>query len=219
MPGLAVPHPPAGDDHRLPGCLEQVGEPIKLALAGDSTLDVVHPLLEELDGVVVRLALYVLGQGDGDRSGLGHIGEGAHRIEHGAHQLLRPVDPVPIAGDGAEGVIGGVGVVVGNLDLLQHRVGLAAGKDIPWQKQDRNVVRRCRTCTGDHVQGPGADGTGHRHDLAPIVFLGEGSGGVYRPLLILRLVEGQLVPAVSEGLSDAHDTAVAEDAEDPLYEF
>ncbi len=55
-----------------------------------------HPLGKELGGVVVGHALHILGEGDGDGSGLGRIGEHSHCIEHGAHQLFGTVDPVPV---------------------------------------------------------------------------------------------------------------------------
>ncbi|MPM34561.1 hypothetical protein SDC9_81147 [bioreactor metagenome] len=94
--GFAVPHTAAADDQGLGRLGQQLGEAIELALRRYSSLNIMHPFGKEFEGVVVGHALHILGEGDGHCSSVGRVGEGAHCVEHGTHQLLRTIDPVPV---------------------------------------------------------------------------------------------------------------------------
>src|SRR4030095_14584059 len=62
-------------------------------------------VLEQLYGIVERLSLNVLWQGESDRSGLCLRGEDAHHFWKGSHELVRPVDAVPISRDRLERIV------------------------------------------------------------------------------------------------------------------
>ena len=78
---------------------------------------------------------------------------------------------------------------MGLLDLLQHRVGLAAGVHIARQDQNRDVVGGGGTRCGDHVGRARADRRGDREDLLALRLLGECDGRVGHALLVLSLIE------------------------------
>ena len=212
--GIGVVHAAAGDDQRplRPG---QVADRV-LQLGGirAGAAQAVNPLAEEILGIVVGLGLHVLAQGDDRGTASGGIGQRGDRLGQRAQDLLRPGNPVPESGDRAEAVIGRDRRVAEILDLLEHRVGPPAGEHVAGQQQHRQPVdmghRRCR----DHVGGAGADRGGARHDLAAVVDLGEGDGGVDHRLLVVGAVGRQVIPGRVQGLAQTGDIAVTENGPD-----
>ncbi len=176
------------------------------------------PLLEEGLGVVVCFALHVLGDSQAHRAGVGWVRQHPEGGEESAHELLGTDDAVPIAADGSKGVVGGDGQVVDLLDLLQHRVRLAAGVHVAGQDQHRDIVGGGGGGSGDHVGGAGAYGGGHGDDLFALHLLGESHGGMGHALLVLALPDLQAAGLLPQRLPQAHHVAVAGQHDDTFHE-
>ena len=211
--GLGIPHAAAADQHGLLGGPDGLGGLLQGGLGGRTALQTPHPLFEEAHGVVIGLALHVLGHGKAHRAGIGGVGEGAEGGDGGAHQLLGPDDAVPVAADGLEGVVGGGGKAVGVLHLLEDGVRLAAGVGVAGQHQNGDVVGGGGAAGGDHVGRAGAHRGRDGEDLLALHLLGKGHGGLGHALLVLALVDLQLLGLLGKGLTEAHHIAVAGDDE------
>ena len=207
--GFAVTDTTAADQNGLFGAADHRGGlrnglPLRLP-AGKPP----HPFGEEAFGIVVGLALHVLGHGDAHRAGVGGVGEHPHGADHGAHQLLGTDDPVPVAAHRPERVVGGQAQIMGLLHLLQHGIRLAAGVDIAGQDQHRDVVGGSGGGGGDHIGGAGAHGRGDSYDFLALALSGEGHSGVGHALLILALPDLQPAGLLRQCLSQAYHVAVA----------
>lgn len=186
---------------------------------GRRPVQIPHALLQEVIGVVERFALHILRHGKADCARLGRVREHTHCVDRRRHELLGAGDAVPIFAHGAERVVGSGLIAARLLNLLEHRVRLAAGKGIARQEQQRDTVGRGRAGGGDHIQRAGADGGGAGNNFAPAVLLCIGHGGVRHALLVVALVIGEAVAALLERLPDADHAAVAENAEHAVYKF
>ena len=206
---LGVADTAAADQHGTLSLLDGLGGVVQSGLGGGAALQTPHALFEEALGIVIGLALHVLGHGDADGAGVGGVGQHPEGGDHGAHQLLGADDPVPVAADGLEGVVGGDGQVVGLLHLLQHGVGLAAGIHVAGQHQQGDIVGGGGAAGGDHIGGAGAHrGRGHA-DLLALHLLGEGHGGLGHALLVLAVPDLQVLGLLGQRLAEAHHVAVA----------
>ena len=77
------------------------------------------------------------------------------------HQLLRPVDAVPVARHGPERVVDAHVLALRSLQLLEHRASRAGcANRSPGQQQHRQPVHGRGRGARDHVRGAGADGAG-----------------------------------------------------------
>ena len=217
--GARIADAAAADHQRLPLGGDERRRPPDLVGVGGAAHQMVNPPAQEVRRVVVRLRLDVLRERQGDRSGLGRIGEHAHGVQTGAHQLLRPRDPIPVPTDRFECVVGrdvGVGEL---LHLLEHRVGLSAGEGVSGEEQHRDAIHRGGSRRRDHVERPRPDRAGHGTDLSAPHLLGVGDGRMRHALLVVPLVIGQSMRAVHERLAEPHHVPVAEDPEHPSHEL
>ncbi len=178
-----------------------------------------HAFLQERIGVVIGFALYVLRQGQGDSAGFGRVGEHAHGVQRGAHQLFRAVDTVPVFAYSLERVVGADAQVMELFDLLQHRIRLAAGIHIARQQQQRDAVGRGSGSGGNHVRRARTDRGRTGVDLAPQVLLGKAHGGVTHALFVATLMHDQLAAVLLQRLPQAQHVAVAENGKHPSDEF
>ena len=169
---------------------------------------------EKVGGIVVGLGLHVLGEGEGDRARGRGIGQHAHGLGQSGQELLRPVDAVPVAGDGTEAVVDAQVHAVRRLELLQHGRGQAAREDVAGQEEHGQAVDGGGGGSRDHVGGARAHGRRAGEGAQPAPRLGEGDRGVHHGLLVLGLVVGQLLPTqLVQGLAQPRHVPVAEDAE------
>ena len=132
--GARVFDPAAADDQRRALALHQCLRISQHRGCRQTPVDAVHAFLQEVIGVIVSLSLHVLGQSQGHGAGFGRVGQYAHGVNRGAHQLLGAVDPVPVLTHRLERIVGADAQVVELLDLLQHRVRLTAGVHIARQQ-------------------------------------------------------------------------------------
>jgi len=222
LPRPRVAHAAAHDDEGLLRGGDELGHPLEGGLGRGPAIEVMDPLGQELQGVVVDLALHVLGQGHRHGARLGRIGEDPHRVDHGAHELLGPRDPVPVLAHGLEGVVGRDVAVVELLELLEDGVGLAAGEGVARQEEHGEAVGRGRPGGGYHVEGAGPMEEVTAMALRRLLCLAKPQGDVRGALLVLGLVEAQRALAGlgpgGQGLAQAHDDPVAEDAHDAAEE-
>lgn len=144
--------PSTANDQRLAFAFEQRQRITEHRFSRRTTLDAVHAFLQEVIRVVVGLGLHVLRQGQGHRAGFGGVGEHTHGVDRRGHELLWTIDAVPVFAHGLERVVGADAQVVELLDLLQHRVRLAAGVNVAGQQQQRNAVGGRRRGGGQHVR-------------------------------------------------------------------
>ena len=99
------------------------------------------------------------------------------------------------------------------LNLLQHRTGAAAGKDVAGQTQHGESVHGRGRCPGDHIRGARADRGRASQRTEAVLHFGVARGHVDHALLVAGLVEAEVLPVLQEGLSDARHVAVPEDAD------
>ena len=159
------------------------------------------------------MGLNVLRQRDGYGAGLNRVGQHAHRLGQCSQKLLRPGNAVEEPADRAKAVINTH--VSGNrmFELLQDRSLAARGVIVGREQEHGQAVDGCGGRAGDHIGRAGADGGGAGQRCQAQVGLSEADGRVDHRLLVAGLVVGQIAAALLEGLSQAADVAVAEDAE------
>ncbi len=172
-----------------------------------------HAFLQEIIRVVPSFGLHILRQRQGYGAGFRRVCEHAHGMDRRRHQLLRAVDTVPVFAHRAEGIVGADAQVVELLDLLQHRVRLAAGVHITGQQQQRDPVGRGGRRRGEHIRRAGAYRGGACVDLATQMLLGETDGGMGHALLVTALMHHQVAAVLLQRLAQAQHITVAENRE------
>ena len=218
LAGLGVTNAAAGDEHRLLGSTDQLDRLVDLIVIRNAAGNMMDALLEEVIRERKALALYVLRHGDDCGAAVCGIGQHAHRVDHGAHQLLRTGDAVPVLGNRLKAVGSGDGQVGRNFELLEHRVRLAGRKGVGREQQERDVIDGSGQGGGDHVRRADTDRGRARDDLAAVVLLRVGDRSVRHALLVAALINTQVARVFLERLTEADDHAVAEDGEDAVYE-
>ena len=219
LAGLGIAHAAARDQQGGFGIRDDIRDIGDLVRVGGDAGDLLDALGKESVREVVALAFHVLAQGDAHRAAVGGIGEGAHGVDQGAHDLLGTGDAVPVAAHGLIGVVGGDGQGIGLLELLQDGIRLAGAEGVRREQQQRDIVYGGRGGGGDHVGRAGADGRGAGDDLAAVVLLGEGRGGVGHPLLVLPLKYLQRAGVFIQRLTQSADDTVTEDGKDTFHEL
>ena len=213
--GAGVAHAAAGDDQR-PLCAREHGGGLgDLAAVGARARNRPDALLEERLRIVVGDFLDVLRQRDEGRAAIGRIEHGGDRLRQRRQDLRRMRHAVPVAAHGAERIVDGDGGVAEMLDLLKHRIGQAVGEGVAREDQKRQPVGMRCARGGDHVERAGSDRRGRHHHLAAPLRLGVADRREGHRLLVLPAPGRQLVLHRLEGLGEAGDVAVAEDAEHP----
>ena len=182
---LRIEHAAAGDDQRPLGAAQQLHRHRQLRRIGGEAARPRHMGREERLRIVERLGLHILGHAERHRPAFGGIGQHLHRARQRGQQLFRPGDAIPIARHRPEAIIGGDRGIAEILDLLQHRIGPAAGIDIAGQQQQRQPVHMGDGGGRDHVGGARADRAGAGHHLSAPLRLGEGHGGQRHRLLVV----------------------------------
>ncbi len=216
--GHRVVDTPTGDQQRPLGRAQGGGGALELAQVRAGTRRDVHGPAEELTGVVPRLGLGVLGQSEHRRAAVSRVEQHPERLGQGLDDLFRPGDPVPVAGHRSKGIVGRYRWGPGVLDLLEDRVGEAAGVGVAHQQQQGQPVGHGHAGGGHHVEGPGADGRGRHHDLASAGGFGVTDGGQGHAPLVLAPPGGKGVARLLQGVAQAGHVPVAEDGEHPREE-
>ena len=215
--GVGVEHAAAGDDQRALGGADRLGGAADVLVVGVGAADPPFAFGQEFLGHVEGLGLDVLGQRDGDRAGLGRVGEDAQAVVERGEQLLGPGDAVEELRQRPEGVVDGDVVGVGLFELLQHGVGGTGGEGVTGQQQDRQPVGGGQRRAGEQVRGTRADRGADREGLAAPGVPGEADGlvglGLFVAALVVRHDRRIELLVLLEGLADAGNVAVAEDAE------
>ncbi len=211
--GRGVDDAAAGDDHRTLGAGDQLGGAAQRAAVGSGPRHVPGAFPEQRGREVPGFGLHVLREGEGDGAGVGRAGQGAHRLQEGGGQLVGPVDPVPVLGDGLERVVGRVVPGEVRLQLLEHRSGPSAGEDVARQAQHGQPVHGGGGGTGDHVGRAGTDRAAAGQCAEPVLHLRVAGGHVDHALLVAGLVEAEVLAVLQQRLADAGDVAVTEDAD------
>ena len=206
---LGITHAAAADQDGFFRCTDGLRGLCHRFARRRAALDPMDALLKEAHGVVVSFALDILRQRDAHRASVGGVSQHPERARHRAHQLIGPVHAVKIPAHRAERVVGGEPQVVRLLDLLQHRVGLAAGVHVAGQEQNRDVVGGGGSCGGHHVGRAGADGRGDRENLLTLYLLGKRDRRVGHALLVLALIEFEGSPLLLKRLTKADHIPVA----------
>ena len=176
------------------------------------------PSVEELDRPVPRLGLDVLRQRDGHRSGVGRVGQCAHRAEQHGRKLLGSPHPVEEHRHRAQRVVDGYVVAARGLELLQDCAAGPGGKDVARQQQHGDPVDRRQCGPGDQVGRARPHGSRTSQCLQAVPHPRETDRGVHHALLVAALeVPQRLVVALGlrlhQRLTESGDVAVTEDAE------
>ena len=132
---LAVGHAAARDEQGTLCVCDQLCRRFDFPGNGEAAVQIPHALLQEVIGVVERFALHILRHGKADCARLGRVREHTHCVDRRRHELLGAGDAVPIFAHGAERVVGSGLIAARLLNLLEHRVRLAAGKGMPEKRQ------------------------------------------------------------------------------------
>ena len=123
--GQGIAHTAADYDDRLFARGDHVRDILNLFIRSNRPCDPVNPLFEEIFRIIIRLAFHVLRKRDADCAGLRRIGENAHCIDQGRHQLFRTDNAVPVLHDRLESIIGRGREGTALLKLLKNRIGLS----------------------------------------------------------------------------------------------
>ena len=218
--GLGVDGAAAGDDEGALSGANLGHRTLDGGALGRGTAHVPHALGEELDRPVVGLSLNVLRQGDRHGTCFSRVGQDAHAVQERGDQLLGTIDAVEEARDGTERIVDGHVERGRILELLEDRVRDAGRELVGGEDEDGQAVGRRRRSAGHHVQRAGADRRGRHPGLQAVRRLGECRSRVDGPLLVAGHDVGHRVLALGgrdlvlqQGLADAGNVTVAEDAE------
>ena len=219
FPGTGIFHTAAANNQRLAAGLNGRDRIRQLGGAGRAAIETMHAAHKERLRVIPGFALHILRQTESDGTGFRRIGQDAHRINAGAHQLFRTRNAVPVFADGPEGVVGADAQVIALLNLLQHRVRLTGSKHIAGQQQQRNAVGGGRRGGGNHIGRARTDGRGAGDDLAAQRLAGKTGGDVRHALFVTPLEDPHVAAVLFQRLAQPQHVAVAKDGEDTFYEF
>ena len=177
-------------------------------------LDPPGPLFEKGRRVVVGVSLHILGQRQGDGSGLYRIGQHPHGLRQGRQELLGPGDAVEETTDGAKAVIHADIGRYRMLELLQDRTLVPGHVVVRRQEQYRQSIDGGRSRPRQHVGGPRTDGGGAGQGGQAAVRLGVSRSRVHHGLFVAGLKVGEVGPVFVKRLPQTSHVAMAEDAED-----
>ena len=180
--------------------------------------DVPDPLGEQLDRPVVRLRLHVLREADGDRTGLGRVGEHAHRARSGRRAAARAARSGRSTCDtGRNASLTVTSPAYGSSSSCSSGEAAPVGEGVGRQQQHRQPVDGGQRGAGDHVGRAGTDASWTRRTSAA----GSASGRTRRrcapwparcgPARTAARPAHRARPAAAPGR--AGHVAVAEDAE------
>ena len=192
--------------------------PPDLVRVGREATEAVQAVFEEACGIVVGFGLHVLAEGERHRAAFGRVGQHGHRPAERRHDLLGPHDAVEIARDRAETVVGADRPVAEILDLLQNRIGPAAGEDVAGNEQHRQAIDMRHRGGGDHVGRARPDRGRAGHHAPAARGLGEGDRRMRHRLLVVGAIGRQRLARGVERFAEPGDIAVAEDGEHALEE-
>ena len=148
------------------------------------------------------------------RPAVGRIRHHPQGTRQGSQDMFGPRNPVEIAADRAEAIIGADRRIVKILDLLQHRIGRAAGKNIARDQQDRHPVHMRQSRRRHHIQRPRPDRGGDSHRPPPLHRLGIGNRGMGHRLLVLAAPGRQSLANPMQRLPQTRHVAMAENRPD-----
>jgi hypothetical protein len=126
--------------------------------------------------------------------------------------LLRAVDPVPVAGDRFEAVVDREILTVRQLELLQDRGHVPAGENVARQQQNRQPVDRGTGRGGEHIRRSRTDRGGAGESLQPVLHLRKGCRRMDHSLFVARQVIPEL-RVLLQRLADPGHVPVSEDPE------
>ena len=209
---LAVAHAAAGEDDRpLAGADPLGGRGDGVAVRAVAR-DRPGALLEHLDREVERVGLDVLREAEEHGAGVGRGREDPHHLGQRRDELLRAVDPVPVADDRAERVVRARVLGARPLQLLEDRRLDPLGERVAGHQQHRHVVDRGRRGARDHVGRARADRRQAGERAQAVLELRVADRRVDHRLLVAGQVVREVGLGLLDRLRDAADVPVAEDA-------
>ena len=211
--GLGIEHAAAADDQRLLGAVERRDRVGKFARIGRRAAGMVDAFGEEGFGVVVRLGLDVLAEGERHGPAFRRVGQYAHRPGQCGNDLLRTRDAVEIARNGAEAIVGADRAVAKTLDLLQDGIRNAIGEHVARQQQHGQPIDVGDGGGGHHVGRAGPDRARAGHHATAPGRLGEGDRRERHRLLVVRPIGRQDFARGVQGFAHRRDVAVPENRE------
>ncbi len=149
--GAAVVNSAAGDDQRRTRGFQPGRELLDLAPIRRLAANAPHAAPKKRFRIVVRFRLHILAKRQCHRTASGRVQQGIHGARQRVDQLLRTRDAVEVAGNRPEAIVGRDGAVGEVFDLLQHRIGAAAGEDIARQKQHGQSIGMRQGRRGHHI--------------------------------------------------------------------
>ena len=212
-------HPAAADDQRFTAGFDGRHGVRQLRGAGRAAVETVHAARKEGFRVIPGFALHILRQAQRYRAGFRRVGQDAHGVDAGAHQLFRAGNAVPVFADCAESVIGADAEIVALFNLLEHRIRLAGGEDIARQQQQWDAVGAGGAGGGDHVGRSRTDGGGAGDNLPAQGLAGKTGGRVGHPLLVAPLIDAHIAAVLLQRLPQPQDVAMAENRENAFHEL
>ena len=181
--------------------------------------DAMHSFCKKGSRIVIRFSLYVLRETNADRSAVRGIGQDAHGIDHRTHQLLRPLDSVPVFHHRLKGIIGGGRKRRALLQLLQHRIRLSGRIGVRWKKKEGDLVHGRRRRRNHHIGSAGSDRRGAGDDFSPVALFGIGDGTVAHSLLIPALHHLDTARIRVQRLSQSERDSMPEDGKKSFYKL
>ena len=168
--------------------------------------------------IVISLGLRVLTERQTHRPAIRRIGHHPERPRQRGQDMFGARNAVEIPHHRAEAIVRADRPVVEILDLLQHRIGRAAGEDIARNDQQRQPVHMRQRRRRHDIRRPRPDRGRDRHRPPPLHRLGIGNRRMRHGLLVLAAPSRQRVAVGMQSLAHARDIAMPENRPDPVDE-
>ena len=155
--GARVVDAAAGDNQRLPCFANRVNGRFEFIRIRSRSQHSVCPGIKKRFGIVVGFCLYVLRQGDCDRSALDRVRQDCDRLRQRLQQLFGSRDPIPVSRHRSKTVIRRNSRIAKILNLLQNGIRQPVCECFAGKKEYRQsiYVSQCGGC--HHVGRAGAD--------------------------------------------------------------
>ena len=141
------------------------------------------------------------------------IGERNHCSWKGGQQLRGMDDPIEIARNRSETIVGGNCAVSGRFHLLKDRIRVSGNKDITRKEENREPIDVRQRRGSEKIGGSRSDGSRARHHPAPKVRFRVSDRSVRHRLFIMCAKVRQLVPILVESLPKTSHVAVSKNRE------
>ena len=171
-----------------------------------------YSLLKEMLRIIISLTLNILRHSKANSACIGRVCKHTHSVNARCHKLLRAKYSVKIMANALESICYRSAVVIKKFCLLQNRVRLTACKSVAGQNEKRYSVSSCTATGSYHIGSARPDRRYTGNNCLSVHLLCISNSGKSHILLIFTLIKFKIMTALLQSLTNADNTAVAENA-------